>query len=122
MKNFRSNFKKFRPRNNNDRNFKRNGSVQKFNDNYSDISDFRRKKIGRNNNASKLIEKYTELAKEALSNGDKILSENYFQHADHFIRVSDEKKEFKEIKKQSDTLENHKSSDDIGLSEKKDQV
>ena len=38
---------------------------------------------------SKLIEKYTELAKEALSNGDKIMSENYFQHADHFIRISE---------------------------------
>ena len=39
---------------------------------------------GRNNhNASKLIEKYSNLAREALSSGDKILSENYFQHADH---------------------------------------
>ena len=40
-------------------------------------------------NATKLIEKYTELAREALSNGDKILSENYLQHADHFVRVTD---------------------------------
>ena len=31
------------------------------------------------------------LAKEALSSGDKTLSENYFQHADHFIRVVDDK-------------------------------
>ena len=38
-------------------------------------------------NASKLLEKYTSLAKEALSSGDKILSENYLQHADHFGRV-----------------------------------
>ena len=46
---------------------------------------------GRNNhNAPKLIEKYNNLAREALSNGDKILSENYFQHADHFTRILNE--------------------------------
>ncbi len=37
--------------------------------------------------SSKLIEKYSNLAREALSSGDKILSENYFQHADHFTRI-----------------------------------
>jgi len=41
--------------------------------------------------AEKLAEKYNTLAKEALSSGDKILSENYFQHADHFMRIVDEK-------------------------------
>ena len=35
----------------------------------------------------KLIDKYNDLAREALSNGDKILSENYLQHADHFARI-----------------------------------
>ena len=42
-------------------------------------------------NAEKLVEKYTTLAKEALSSGDRTLSENYYQHADHYIRVVDEK-------------------------------
>tara|TARA_Y100000590_G_scaffold458127_1_gene612167 strand:- start:332 stop:712 length:381 start_codon:yes stop_codon:yes gene_type:complete len=42
-------------------------------------------------NAEKLVEKYNNLAKEALSSGDKILSENYFQHADHFARIFEEK-------------------------------
>ena len=41
--------------------------------------------------AEKLFEKYNTLAKEALSSGDKTLSENYFQHADHFMRVIDNK-------------------------------
>ena len=73
---------------NNDRNFKRNGENHSFTSN----TNFQRKSPGRNNqNASKLIEKYTDLAREALSKGDKILSENYFQHADHFIRIQDEK-------------------------------
>ena len=41
--------------------------------------------------AEKLLEKYNTLAKEALSSGDKTLSENYFQHADHFMRVIENK-------------------------------
>ena len=51
---------------------------------------------GRNNfkphqSAEKLAEKYKLLAKEALSSGDKTLSESYFQHADHYMRVVNEK-------------------------------
>ena len=72
----------------NDRNFKSNADRPKFGSNYSNNENFKRKVPGRNNhNASKLIEKYNDLAREASSNGDKILSENYFQHADHFTRV-----------------------------------
>ena len=41
--------------------------------------------------AEKLLEKYTTLAKEAISSGDKILSETYSQHADHFMRILKEK-------------------------------
>ncbi len=41
--------------------------------------------------AEKLFEKYTSLAKEAMSSGDKTLSENYLQHADHFMRVIEDK-------------------------------
>ena len=41
--------------------------------------------------AEKSFEKYNTLAKEALSSGDKTLSENYFQHADHFMRVIENK-------------------------------
>ena len=88
MRSFRNNNKRSRYRNNGDRNFKRNGESQSF----ANSSNFQRKSPGRNNqNASKLIEKYNDLAREALSNGDKILSENYFQHADHFIRIQTEK-------------------------------
>ena len=35
-----------------------------------------------------MIQKYTDLAREALSTGDKILYENYMQHAEHFVRIS----------------------------------
>ena len=82
-----------------DRNFKSNGERQKFSSNFSSNENFKRKVPGRNNhNAPKLIEKYNDLAREALSNGDKILSENYLQHADHFTRVLNEKENFKREK------------------------
>jgi len=38
-------------------------------------------------NAGRLAEKYNILAREALAQGDRIAAENYFQHADHFIRL-----------------------------------
>ena len=76
----------------NERGFKSNGDRNKFNSNFSNNDNFQRKMPGRNNhNASKLIEKYSNLAREALSTGDKILSENYFQHADHFMRIMNER-------------------------------
>ena len=95
MRTFRNNYKRGRYRNN-DRNFKRNGENPKFNSDFSADPIFQRKAPGKNNhNAPKLIEKYNDLAKEALLKGDKILSENYFQHADHFARVLSEKEDAK---------------------------
>mgnify|MGYP006087045849 CR=1 FL=1 len=41
--------------------------------------------------AEKLFEKYSNLAKEAMSSGDKTSSENYFQHADHYMRIIEDK-------------------------------
>ena len=83
----------------NDRNFKSNGERQKYSSNFSNNENFKRKSPGRNNhNAPKLIEKYNDLAREALSHGDKILSENYLQHADHFTRILNEKESFRREK------------------------
>ena len=83
----------------NTRNFKSNGDTPKFNSNFSNNDNFKRKAPGRNNhNAPKLIEKYNDLAREALSNGDKILSENYLQHADHFQRILNERENYKREK------------------------
>ena len=92
-----------------DRNFKRNnGDTHKFKSDFSTNTNFQRKAPGRNNhNAPKLIEKYNDLAREALANGDKILSENYFQHADHFTRIIEEQERKKPIK----NLENSETSE-----------
>jgi len=96
MKNFKNNYRRNRYRNNGDRSFHKNGNDQKLNSDFSNNSNFRRRNTGRNNqNASKLVEKYTSLAREALSNDDKILSESYFQYAEHFIRTLSEQEKVK---------------------------
>ena len=92
MRNFKNNFRRNRYKNHSDRNNHKNENGSKLINNLQNGSNFIRKNAGRNNhNAPKLIEKYSNLAREALSNGDKILSENYFQHAEHFIRVLGER-------------------------------
>ena len=99
--NRRNNFRR------NTRNFKSNGDNPKFVSNFSNNDNFKRKAPGRNNhNAPKLIEKYNDLAREALSNGDKILSENYLQHADHFTRILNDRDNFKRDKFSDSSSEN----------------
>ena len=100
--NRRSNFRR------STRNFKSNGDNSKFGSNFSNNENFKRKSPGRNNhNAPKLIEKYNDLAREALSNGDKILSENYLQHADHFTRIMNERENFRREKISENKSENN---------------
>ena len=105
--NRRSNFRR------NERNYKSGGERQKFNSSFANNENFKRKAPGRNNhNAAKLIDKYNDLAREASSNGDKILSENYLQHADHFTRILNERESFRKEKflddneKEKDNLSN----------------
>ena len=103
----------------NDRSFKSNTDRPKYGSNFSKSENFQRKSPGRNNhNASKLIEKYSNLAREALSNGDKILSENYFQHADHFTRILNDQDAQKKLKSTNNDVAN--SSQNI-VDVKKDQ-
>ncbi len=105
--NRRNNFRR------NDRSFKVSGDRPKFGSNYSNNENFKRKAPGRNNhNAPKLIEKYNDLAREASSNGDKILSENYLQHADHFMRVLNERESIRR-----ERFSDNKSKDQANQSE-----
>ena len=88
MNNFKNNNRRSRFKSNGDRNFRRNGNGHKNNGDFNNVSSFKRRHPGKNNqNAAKLVEKYNDLAREALSNGDKILSENYLQHSQHFSRI-----------------------------------
>ena len=107
MKNYKNHIRRNRFKSNNERNFyKKNGNGQILGSDFSSDSNFIRRNPGRNNqNASRLVEKYANLAREALSNGDKILSENYFQHADHFIRI--------QLKKENDKNNAQNNSEQI---------
>ena len=88
MNNFKNNYRRNRYRSNGDRSFrKRNDNGHRINVEFNNNSEFKIKYPRNNQNASKLIDKYNDLAREALSNGDKILSEHYLQHADHFSRI-----------------------------------
>tara|TARA_B100001057_G_scaffold410704_1_gene425925 strand:- start:23 stop:454 length:432 start_codon:yes stop_codon:yes gene_type:complete len=127
MVTFRSNNNRRNNFRRNDRNFK-SGERSKYGSNFSNNDNFQRKIPGRNNhNASKLIEKYNNLAREALSSGDKILSENYFQHADHFTRILNDQESFKKTRfsvdnadsKDSNNLNNIDDKDKKELNEKK---
>ena len=116
MNNFKNNQRRNRFRSSGDRNFKkRNTNGHKLNGDFNN-SEFKRKNPGRNNqNAAKLIEKYNDLAREALSNGDKILSENYLQHSDHFSRILNSQEAAKIV-----NLETNNSLDKIN--QKSDEV
>ena len=106
----------------NDRSFKSNGDRPKFTSNYSNNENFKRKMPGRNNhNAPKLIEKYNDMAREASSNGDKILSENYLQHADHFTRIQNEQDNLRKARFTENKLTNINDSTEE-TSVKKDEV
>ena len=100
-----------------ERGYKSSGERQKFSSNFSNNDNFKRKSPGRNNhNAAKLIEKYNDLAREALSNGDKILSENYLQHADHFTRILNERENFRK-EKYSENVENRTEIKEVSAEE-----
>ena len=79
--------------------------------------------------AEKLFDKYSSLAKEAMASGDKLLSENYLQHAEHFMRIIEDKNRNQNQSKVSlvdipvKNNENSSDSDDINKnseSKKKD--
>ena len=112
--NRRSNFRR------NDRSFKNNViDKNKFGASFSNNNNFQRKTPGRNNhNASKLHEKYNNLAREALSTGDKIMSENYFQHADHFKRILNDQESLKKARS-NDTIDKEiETADSVDKNEK----
>ncbi len=113
--NRRNNFRR------NDRNFKNNViDKNKFGTNFSNNDNFQRKTPGRNNqNASKLHEKYNNLAREALSSGDKIMSENFFQHADHFKRIINDQENIKRMKLESLNNTVVKKEDETEVAQKK---
>ena len=110
----------------NDRGFRRNGSLEsRIHGINSGSKNFQKTFFGRNGlKAEKLLEKYNGLAKEALSSGDKILSENYYQHADHFLRVIENKNSTQSNSKPylDNSSTNKNPNNKIILEDKKDPI
>ena len=91
-----------------------NGDMQRLRaDSYS--NDENRNRFRPPQSAEKLFEKYNTLAKEAMSSGDKTSSENYLQHADHFMRIIEDKNRNRDQNKTNDI--NKSIVDDKPLSE-----
>ena len=84
--NRRRNFRP-RPQKNNYR--RRGGSLNSNNSNGLSNGNLNFNRNGSMNNihnVEKTMQKYQQLAKDAQSNGDPVLAQNYLQHADHYLR------------------------------------
>ena len=76
--------------NNGNMNFNRNGSMNNI------------------HNVEKTMQKYQQLAKDAQSNGDPVLAQNYFQHADHYLRRFNELSQKREVNEDQSQNSNNK--------------
>ena len=123
MNNYRNN-RKNRFKSSGDRSFrKRPLNGHKNQNDFNNHSEFRHRNPGRNNqNAGKLIDKYNNLAREALSSGDKILSENYLQHADHFSRVLSLQELSKSSEEKNNIIEQNFTKSPKDTNDKKDNI
>ena len=75
--------------------------------------------------AEKSFEKYSSLAKEAMSAGDKTLSENYLQHADHFMRMIEDKNRNRNLVKDNTvnkSPEENKNLSDVNNMDNKEEI
>ena len=110
MRPYKNNHKRQKFRSNGDRSINRNLENQSLVSN----NGFQRKNHRNNNqNASRLVEKYNNLAREALSTGDRILSESYFQFSDHYLRVQNEKEKNQNYLSHDKNKSNNESSSEI---------
>ena len=126
MNSYRNNSRKNRFKSNGERSFrKRSLNLHKNHNEFNSNNDFKHKSPGRNNqNAAKLVDKYNNLAREALSSGDKILSENYLQHADHFSRILSLQELNKNNSINNNVIEQNfnKSIEEINTSKSKEEI
>jgi len=105
--------RKFRRRPNGRSNLSRNNnsSIRLRQGSFS--NDYNRNKFKPSLSAEKLFEKYSSLAKEAMTSGDKTLSENYLQHADHFMRIIEDKNKIRN--ENNINTNNNKEAENINL-------
>ena len=118
MNNRRRNFRTRSQKNNFRR---RNGSLNQNNsNNFSNNGNVGYSRNGSSNNihsVEKAMHKFQQLAKDAQSNGDPILAQNYFQHADHYLRRYNELNDRKENSSDKSSL-TEKNASEEGVKEK----
>ncbi len=101
----------FRPRQQKNNFRRRNGSISSNNGsafNNGNLNFNRNGSMTNPHNVEKTMQKFQQLAKDAQSNGDPVLAQNYFQHADHYLRrfnELNEKKDFSQDQSQSSNKE-----------------
>ena len=103
--------RRFRPRSNNKHSARRTGHSNKTNGIHQvsfHRNGFRNGTTKNPHNLERLVEKYKNLAKEALSSGDEVLNQNYLQHSDHFSRILSEVNNLKPKNNSIDSSEEKK--------------
>ena len=107
MNNHRRRNFRYRPQKNNFR--RRSGSLNQNNsnglNNNGNLSFNRNGSMNNIHNVEKTMQKFQQLAKDALSNGDPVLAQNYLQHADHYLRRYNELNERRENSSEKPTAE-----------------
>ena len=89
------------------------------------VNDQSRNNFRTSMSAEKSFEKYSSLAKEAMSAGDKTLSENYLQHADHFMRMIEDKNRNRNLAKNNTfdkSTEENKSLSEVNNTNNKEEI
>ena len=81
--------------NNGNLNFNRNGSMNNI------------------HNVEKTMQKFNQLAKDAQSNGDPVLAQNYLQHADHYLRRYNELNEKKDHLNEKNKVSQQSIEEDV---------
>ena len=109
----------FRPRSQKN-NFRRRGSpinsnnTNNFNNN-GNVNFGRNGSMNNIHNVEKTMLKFQQLAKDAQSNGDPVLAQNYLQHADHYLRRYNELNDRKENSTEKTKISDSASSQDSTL-------
>ena len=120
----RNKMRRFRRRPNGRNNMSRNPQPRIMRTNQF-VNDQSRNNFRTSMSAEKSFEKYSSLAKEAMSAGDKTLSENYLQHADHFMRMIEDKNRNRNLAKDNTlnkTSEENKSISDVNSMNDKEEI
>tara|TARA_B100001059_G_scaffold211189_1_gene225361 strand:+ start:129 stop:515 length:387 start_codon:yes stop_codon:yes gene_type:complete len=112
----------FRPRPQKSNFRRRSGSMNSNNSNglsnNGNMSFNRNGSMNNIHNVEKTMLKFQQLAKDAQSNGDPVLAQNYLQHADHYLRRYNELNERKEVSLEKTKVEEKPSTQEDSLDKK----